>query len=53
MMPARQLCLQEYVVIHDKSIYVQGVAGAVCKTMNDNGLKVIFYEDLNAGEKAY
>jgi branched-chain amino acid transport system substrate-binding protein len=41
------------VVLHDKSAYGQGVADAVRATMNENGLKEVMYEGINAGEKDY
>ena len=40
-------------VLHDKSAYGQGVADMVKATMNEGGLKEIFYEGINAGEKDY
>ncbi|HEY5818689.1 MAG TPA: ABC transporter substrate-binding protein [Mesorhizobium sp.] len=40
-------------VLHDKSAYGQGVADMVKAKMNEGGLKEIFYEGINAGDKDY
>ncbi len=50
---AKKYAGKNVVVLHDKGAYGQGVADAVKKTMNDNGLKEILYEGINAGEKDY
>jgi branched-chain amino acid transport system substrate-binding protein len=41
------------VILHDKTAYGQGVATAVKKSMNENGLKEVFFDGINAGEKDY
>ncbi|GGE11576.1 branched chain amino acid ABC transporter substrate-binding protein [Aureimonas endophytica] len=41
------------VILHDKSAYGQGIAEAVRRSMNANGLKEVSFEGLNAGEKDY
>ncbi|MDH6230033.1 branched-chain amino acid transport system substrate-binding protein [Mesorhizobium soli] len=50
---AKKYAGKNVVILHDKSAYGQGVADAVRKTMNENGLKEVLYEGLNAGEKDY
>lgn len=50
---AKKYAGKNVVVMHDKSAYGQGVADAVRKTMNENGLKEVLYEGINAGEKDY
>ncbi|PWJ85286.1 branched-chain amino acid transport system substrate-binding protein [Pseudaminobacter salicylatoxidans] len=50
---AKKYAGKNVVVMHDKGAYGQGVADAVRKTMNENGLKEVLYEGINAGEKDY
>lgn len=40
-------------VLHDKSAYGQGVADVVRASLNENGLKEVMAEGINAGEKDY
>lgn len=50
---AKKYAGKNVVILHDKSAYGQGVADAVKATMNDSGLKEVFYDGINAGEKDY
>ncbi len=50
---ARKYAGKNVVILHDKSAYGQGVADAVKATMNKDGLKEVFYDGINAGEKDY
>ncbi|MEO9341085.1 ABC transporter substrate-binding protein [Mesorhizobium sp. SB112] len=50
---AKKYAGKNVVVLHDKSAYGQGIADAVRATMNENGLKEVLYEGLNAGEKDF
>ncbi len=50
---AKKYAGKNVVILHDKGAYGQGVADAVRKTMNENGLKEVLYEGINAGEKDY
>ena len=50
---AKKYAGKNVVILDDKSAYGQGVADAVRKTMNENGLKEVLNESINAGEKDY
>ena len=50
---AKKYAGKNVVILHDKSAYGQGVADAVRATANENGLKEVMYEGINAGEKDY
>ncbi len=50
---AKKYAGKNVVILHDKSAYGQGVADAVKATMNKDGLKEVFYDGINAGEKDY
>jgi branched-chain amino acid transport system substrate-binding protein len=50
---AKKYAGKNVVVLHDKTAYGQGVADAVRATMNTNGLKEVYYDGINAGEKDY
>ena len=50
---AQKFAGKNVAVLHDKSAYGQGVADMVKAKMNEGGLKEIFYEGINAGEKDY
>lgn len=50
---AKQYTGKNVAVLHDKTAYGQGVADAVRATMNENGLKEVLAEGINAGEKDY
>ncbi len=50
---AKKYAGKNVVILDDKSAYGQGVADAVRKTMNENGLKEVLRESINAGEKDY
>lgn len=50
---ARKYAGKNLVILHDKGAYGQGIADAVKKTANANGLNEVLYEGINAGEKDY
>lgn len=50
---AKNYAGKNVVILHDKTAYGQGVANAVQTAMNQNGLKEVFYDGLNPGEKDY
>lgn len=50
---AKKYAGKNVAILHDKSAYGQGVADAVRATMEKAGLKAIFYDGINAGEKDY
>jgi len=50
---AKKYAGKNVAILHDKSAYGQGVADAVRATMNESGLKEVFYDGINAGEKDY
>lgn len=50
---AKKFAGKNVAVLHDKSAYGQGVADMVKAKMNENGLKEVFYDGINAGEKDY
>ncbi|WP_439617286.1 branched-chain amino acid ABC transporter substrate-binding protein [Shinella sp.] len=50
---AKEYAGKNVAVLHDKTAYGQGVADAVRATMNENGLKEVLAEGINAGEKDY
>jgi branched-chain amino acid transport system substrate-binding protein len=50
---AKNYAGKNVVILHDKTAYGQGVANAVQAAMNKNGLKEVFYDGINAGEKDY
>ncbi|OQM73578.1 ABC transporter substrate-binding protein [Manganibacter manganicus] len=50
---AKKYAGKNVVILDDKSAYGQGVADAVRTTMNENGLKEVMRESINAGEKDY
>jgi branched-chain amino acid transport system substrate-binding protein len=50
---AKKYAGKNFVILHDKSAYGQGIADAVKATANENGLKEVLYEGINAGEKDY
>lgn len=50
---AKKYAGKNFVILHDKSAYGQGIADAVRATAGENGLKEVLYEGINAGEKDY
>jgi len=50
---AKEYAGKKIAVLHDKTAYGQGVADAVRATMNENGLKEVLAEGINAGDKDY
>ncbi|MEI9428825.1 branched-chain amino acid ABC transporter substrate-binding protein [Mesorhizobium sp. Cs1299R1N3] len=50
---AKKYAGKKVVILHDKSAYGQGVADAVRATMNTGGLKEVYYDAINPGEKDY
>jgi branched-chain amino acid transport system substrate-binding protein len=50
---AKKYAGKNVVILHDKTAYGQGVANAVQGAMNQSGLKEVFYDGLNPGEKDY
>ncbi|MGE3308109.1 MAG: branched-chain amino acid ABC transporter substrate-binding protein [Rhizobiaceae bacterium] len=50
---AKKYAGKKVAILHDKSAYGQGVATAVQKTMNENGLTEVLFDGINAGEKDY
>jgi branched-chain amino acid transport system substrate-binding protein len=50
---AKKYAGKNVAILHDKGAYGQGVADAVRETMNAAGLKEVYYDGINAGEKDY
>lgn len=50
---AKNYAGKNVVILHDKTAYGQGVAKAVQTSMGENGLKEVFFDGINPGDKDY